>query len=849
MRTGLFCALLIAFGSGGCPQAALAGSASDWPQFMRSPERSGDAPDETLVLPLGLVAQVKLDDAVTTSPAVLAGRVYVCDQMGTAYCIDPQAGKVLWKTSPDGPKAMGANTSSPCVANGRVYYGTTAGTFHILGAKDGKVIKTIRLGWPVVASPVCANGRAYIQTVGAVVYCFDPDGKERWRWDHHKSYQHPPYGSIGMKEGDRMRGYSLAQYSNGELCVSGKKVVAAVGWDLICLEDKGGSTSLNWCHRALVGRWPNGGIPLGVSVAAGYVYATAPGSDGSGCTFRVSLSDGSFDAMPNLRKSKDMIGGGWGAFGTIAVQGTAVYYGCSAAGFCAVEPAGAKSEKGRWSTNFWFSPEASVTVVSSAALSKKHCVFTTMEGELIVMDQNAATSEFARKGPAFRFKPPHGKPISSSPAIADGQVYFGCDDGYFYVLGPNGALQPRVEKLTLHEARSQMVPATGRAYTWPYPHGNAANTNTVEDPKLRPPFRLRWASRDCAVFKQPVTTDGNSLYYCSMASNMAAVEQATGRIRWRRCIKRTGYQHGLGRGAVTVSRNSLYLVRGFKWTQGALFCVDARTGRTLWETPVGNPSGSVRLAPVCVDDLVVVCTLHTKAMVPVVQAFSAKEGTEVWQVKLKKAAGGGEGMGGGCLLDGKLFFTRGIRRKNKEKAGLTVALDPKTGRVVWESTEYYGVSGFPTGKDGRIYVGGSTGGGFGGPLWCLSAKDGSVIWRGGGSFSQSPAIAADCYITRYWGGHGWLYSLEDGKPLGRKVGGPTHACGPVRVVLPRLALGLTAGALVAHDLETGKMLWQSRGFAPRTCSSPAIANGRIFVNPQVIGVLFCFEPTAGVRAQ
>src|SRR5215470_15296831 len=87
------------------------GSAADWPQFMRTSAHTGDAADEVLRPPLGLVAQVKLDDAILTSPAVVAGRAYVVDQMGTAYCIDPRAGRVLWKAAPDGKKALGSNTS------------------------------------------------------------------------------------------------------------------------------------------------------------------------------------------------------------------------------------------------------------------------------------------------------------------------------------------------------------------------------------------------------------------------------------------------------------------------------------------------------------------------------------------------------------------------------------------------------------------------------------------------------------------------------------------------------------------------------------------------------------------
>src|SRR5258705_12286854 len=92
-------------------------AAADWPQFMHNAAHTGDVPEEALQLPLGLVAQVRLDDAVMTSAAVVNGRAYVVDQMGAAYAIDPRAGRILWKTAPDGPRAMGSNTASPCIAN------------------------------------------------------------------------------------------------------------------------------------------------------------------------------------------------------------------------------------------------------------------------------------------------------------------------------------------------------------------------------------------------------------------------------------------------------------------------------------------------------------------------------------------------------------------------------------------------------------------------------------------------------------------------------------------------------------------------------------------------------------
>ena len=51
--------------------------ANDWPQFLRSAARTGDGANEELELPLKLSLCVQLDDAVTTSPAVVDGKVYL----------------------------------------------------------------------------------------------------------------------------------------------------------------------------------------------------------------------------------------------------------------------------------------------------------------------------------------------------------------------------------------------------------------------------------------------------------------------------------------------------------------------------------------------------------------------------------------------------------------------------------------------------------------------------------------------------------------------------------------------------------------------------------------------------
>ena len=139
----LCCGLIAAtLGTVAVPNAS---HGADWTQYMRDAAHTADAHDERLSLPLHLAARVTLDDAVLSSPAVVGGQVYVVDQMGSAYCVDPQRAATVWKTQPPGSDTVGGNTSSPCVIGGKMAYGTTAGNFYLLDAKTGKVLRTVKL--------------------------------------------------------------------------------------------------------------------------------------------------------------------------------------------------------------------------------------------------------------------------------------------------------------------------------------------------------------------------------------------------------------------------------------------------------------------------------------------------------------------------------------------------------------------------------------------------------------------------------------------------------------------------------------------------------------------------------
>ncbi|MGE3804258.1 MAG: PQQ-binding-like beta-propeller repeat protein [Gemmataceae bacterium] len=806
------------------------GAAADWPQFQRGPIRTGDAADEELRLPLGLTTCVQLDDAVTTSPAVVAGKVYVVDQLGTAYCIDPKANRILWKAAPDGAAARGGNTSSPCVAKGRVFFGTTAGRFHILDADTGKALKSINVGWPITGAPVWANDSVYFQHLGAIVHCLDADGSERWRWDHYKNYEDP-------KTNKRAMGFPGSwhdpHYGGGEVAVSGKRVVVNLGWDLFCLEDQGQSAKLAWCQRAPLGK--DAGIPMGPAIAGDWVYCGYPSTDQWGNVIRVRLADGSFDEKKDFRNNN------WAVFATPAVRGETVYWPRHYQGITAYDFATGKTlwtARGDGLDQRKFTP-----CVAAPALTKDYCVFGTLMGELHVVPLEASGRWPDFKPAPFTFRTAFGKPIASAPVIVEGAIYFGCDDGYLYGLSAEGKLAMPKEMARLEQVRSRATSATGKRYGAAVASMNQGNTSFVDDPKLRPPFKLRWASKPFDLRVQ-MSADEDSLYFISEAGTLAALEQDTGRIRWRRRLNGPvdGWkQMLLDNGRLYVTRNSPYPGRAAGDGGSEFLAIDAANGETIWQQPWGTIQGTCRSAPVLVGKVVAGFTAEGKPAVPVARAFDAATGKPLWRhelpADLQKIAGGA------CVLDGVMYFSCG--HTWGKGAGSTIAVDPATGKLLWTSKEYH-VHGYgrPAARDGLLYLGGQSGA----PMYCISAKDGKLKWEADKvSYSHQPALGEDYFVVRGYGGHGIVRDLATGKPVIRDrrevLGGcPDHSCAPVLLSSARLSFAVSCSGLYVRDIDTGKILWQSLGFAPRACTSPLAANGRLFYSPNVNNMLYCFEP-------
>ncbi|GAB3440167.1 caspase, EACC1-associated type [Actinophytocola sediminis] len=120
--------------------------------------------------------------AVSSTPAVAAGVVYVGSDDGNLYAVDVASGQQRWQPYPLGGMAR----SSPVVAAGVVYVGSDSGNLFAIDAASGEprwrrpLHTEGALGW---SSPVLAGGSVYVGSEDQHLYAVDAgSGEQHWRF-------------------------------------------------------------------------------------------------------------------------------------------------------------------------------------------------------------------------------------------------------------------------------------------------------------------------------------------------------------------------------------------------------------------------------------------------------------------------------------------------------------------------------------------------------------------------------------------------------------------------------------------------------------------------------------------
>jgi outer membrane protein assembly factor BamB len=436
-----------------------------------------------------------------------------------------------------------------------------------------------------------------------------------------------------------------------------------------------------------------------------------------------------------------------------------------------------------------------------------------------------------------------GGPVRSSPAVANGVVYFGSGDGRLYAVdAETGKERWRFE--TGGAVHGSAAVAGGLVYISSrdhYLYALDAQTGNLEwkfatGEEL--PFEWGWDY----YLSSPAVVDG-SVYFGSGDGNLYAVDGLTGQEKWR---FKTGsrlrsspavYQEGVYVGGMDGRLHAVDRLSGeSKWTfetegasldsttigfdrtsiqsspavlegaivfgsrDGHLYSVDLDTGKQRWR--FDHEVSWVISAPTFSSDLVLAGTSDGHFF----NAVNLSSGEEKWRFKVPKRI-----FSSGAVADGVVFF--GCFDGN------LFALDAGTGEELWRFRTADSVMSSPVVKNGVVYFGSDDG-----RLYALTGKASdepgrplprkAVFWR---DSKQWKWYRGDETTRDYLTAEG--YELLDDESLAvffeERVADDTPSVVVSTVdSLPQSVLGQSsAPGLLRRYLDAGgKVVWL--GFAP-----------------------------------
>lgn len=840
--------------------------AGDWPQLQGDALRSGDASGEQISESLGLAAAIPLTDAVLASPVVSNGTVFVIDGAGVVTAVDCSTYKVRWQFATKGLTGNCSNVAAPAVSGGYVHVGTMAGFYYVLDAESGDLVKEIDCGEPIFSAPAAVDRRVCFATLGAQVYCLTPEGDVVWTWDFVREV-------IGF-EGNRWKGADWLAFRGDRvtwrdhfvcsrnICLLGDTVVMPAGGRTIFLKDVDGKPQLQ-----AVGEIPSFAgreYPATFGQSAdrdGNVYVQWHRRDNAGRVEVLRLEEKEVHAsfVPGTETSIERYG--LLSFAPVSVRDGAVYR---------VRP-----EHGRGLCRHISGQDQPEVLcehgaICPAVLTEHHAVYGGLDGKVHIVPLDGGQ----QKTLATAFDAPVSAPI----AVSDGRIIAGCEDGYLYIYGPNGETELPDADLQVWKIRSPLTgPMADPKYNWYTNYGDFGGTN-ANDQGLAAPLRMRWARRLEGTVKHLPVCGGGRMYMHTAEGQIIAVEQDTGRLLWRRYWP-----------DVYLSFTSPLYVEGKLLVPQAgirrsvMRCLDAATGKLLWEAPfTGSPSWSRQFPPVVHENVAIYASgsgdyaaqgtekpftfrgtpeerggrevmswiysndnpYYPKNHRPRIWAWDVNTGEVLWEKDFSVYGRGGNDCGI-CLLDEKLYYSaffgyaaskRRRRGLPAENNGLTACLNPQNGDVQWLTTDYYLTSKCTlSSRDSRLYIGGynrakeGTNDRF---VWCLDANTGSLVWKSDPVTSALNVVTVgpQYVFSNALRGKGNVFDRNSGKVLNSI--GHNYACCRFTLSEP-FVLGANMDMIDLSD--NGKLVSTGPAIDSRECLGAVVSNGRIFYMSQASG--------------
>jgi len=211
-----------------------------------------------------------------------------------------------------------------------------------------------------------------------------------------------------------------------------------------------------------------------------------------------------------------------------------------------------------------------------------------------------------------------------------------------------------------------------------------------------------WANSTPALWKGLVIVPGTD----AAGALMAAYDAASGKLRWRTRLGSSGW----------VSSATVYGDRVYVATATTVYALSASSGHVRWKTVLSTAQYGPIDGPIAVSgggELVVVATNDGH-----VYALAGNTGKVRWDV----LAGGGIDHGGPAIYSGIVYVPEG--RGGPEGGGFDIcALQVSDGRILWRGYAGDDVHVTPAAGQGRVFIGSIDEG-----LLALDSRTGKLLW-------------------------------------------------------------------------------------------------------------------------
>ncbi len=293
---------------------------------------------------------------------------------------------------------------------------------------------------------------------------------------------------------------------------------------------------------------------------------------------------------------------------------------------------------------------------------------------------------------SWRFKT--GSRVSSSPAVAAGRVYFVSYDGYVYALDARSG-----------ELRWKFASQGERRFTATHLHGSLPAAESMPDP-----FDL---------FLSSPTISGGTVYVGSGDGAVYALAADTGALRWK--FKTGDVVHA----SPAVAEHTVYIG---SW-DSYFYALDAESGREKWRFKTGEDPDihnqvGIQSSAVVIDGVVYFGCRDSQ-----LYALDAATGSKRWSFSNH----GSWVISTPIVYGGSLYFAT-------SDSGLLHALDAKTGAALYSlEFKHWPMFSSPAIAGGILYIGSHAG-----TLVALDLGTHSVAWtyRSDGAIRNASALTA-----------------------------------------------------------------------------------------------------------